>query len=131
MQQEQTTINFDVLNGHEYMLLTTFRKSGDPVPTPVWFAREDDTLYVVTQADSGKVKRIRHTTAITIEPCTVRGDSLGPAVEAQARILPPAEFDHANRVLNKKYGLKKRAFEMMMMFNRRSGERTYLAITPA
>jgi hypothetical protein len=131
--QEQTTMDFDVLDGHQYMLLTTFRKSGQPVPTPVWFARDGDRLFVVTQGSSGKVKRIRHSSArVTVEPCTVRGESLGPQVEAQARVLPAGpESQRANTLLNKKYGLLKPLFEFVSRL--RGGgqsERVFLEVSP-
>ena len=52
--------HFDMLDGHEYMLLTTFRKDGTPVPTPVWFATDGDRLVDTTGKHSGTVKRIRY-----------------------------------------------------------------------
>jgi hypothetical protein len=54
---------FANLEGQQYMSLVTFRPSGEPVPTPVWFAREGDVLYVTTLKRSGKVKRLRETGA--------------------------------------------------------------------
>jgi uncharacterized protein len=55
---------FPNLHGHQFMSVTTFRKSGQPVPTPVWFAQVEDKLYVMTQANAGKVKRIGHTARV-------------------------------------------------------------------
>ncbi|XWX03215.1 PPOX class F420-dependent oxidoreductase [Aggregatilineales bacterium SYSU G02658] len=115
---------FDALNGHQYLSLTTYRKSGQPVATPVWFAREGDRLYVVTQADSGKVKRIRNNAQVEIAPCDVRGNLKGERFPATARILPESDFQHADRAITRKYGLMKRLFDL---FQRRS-KRTYLAI---
>ena len=54
---------FQNLNGHQYMALTTYRRSGAGVPTPVWFAQDGDRLFIVTQDGSGKVKRIRNNAA--------------------------------------------------------------------
>ncbi len=50
----------DRLSAEKYILLTTFRKDGRAVPTPVWAVRDGEALAVWTRADSGKVKRIRH-----------------------------------------------------------------------
>ena len=47
-----------------YVLLTTYRKDGTPVATPVWAVARDDKLYVWTVADSWKVKRIRNNAAV-------------------------------------------------------------------
>lgn len=120
---------FDVLNGEQFLRLTTFRKDGRAVPTPVWFAREGDRLYVLTQSNSGKVKRLRHTTRVEICPCTANGTPKGPDFEAQAHLLPESEYDRAIRALNRKYGIQKRLFDLMQVFSR--APRTYIAIEMA
>ena len=61
---------FTALANAQYINLTTFRKSGVAVATPVWFAEHAGTLYVETTASTGKVKRIRHTSRATI--CSAR-----------------------------------------------------------
>lgn len=120
-------VAFPNLQGHQFMKLTTFHKTGVAVPTPVWFAQVDDKLYVTTQADAGKVKRIRHTARVTVEPCTASGQSLGEAVEARARELPPTEHEAANRVLSRKYTWQYAAF--ILMGRLRGSKRTYLEVT--
>ena len=72
----------------EYVSLTTFRRTGVPVATPVWAAPDGDALVVWTRADSGKVKRLRHTARVTVAPCDVRGRVRGPAVEGVADFVP-------------------------------------------
>jgi hypothetical protein len=66
------------IQGHKYLLLTTFRKAGTAVPTPIWFAEDNDKLYVKTRADSGKTKRIRNNPQVRVAPCTIRGKVTGP-----------------------------------------------------
>ena len=61
------------LGDGKYLSLTTFRKTGTPVATPVWVMREADQLYVITGAESGKIKRLRNNTAVLIAACDVRG----------------------------------------------------------
>ena len=89
-----------------YVSLTTFRRSGAAVATPVWAAPDGDTLVVWTRADSGKVKRLRHTSRVTVAPCDVRGRVRGPAVEATAEFVPRAEWPQALAALRRAYGLK-------------------------
>jgi len=48
------------IHGQKYISLTTFRKNGTPVATPVWFGEDGDKLYVMTRSDLGKAKRIRN-----------------------------------------------------------------------
>lgn len=114
----------DALNNAQYMSLKTFRKSGEAVPTPVWFAREGDCLYVMTQAGAGKVKRIRNNSQVQVAPCDVRGNLKGDYVAAHARELPAEEHPRANAALNRKYGLMKRLFDLMQ----RGRARTYLEV---
>ena len=126
----QTTSTFDLLDGHSYMSLQTFRKSGVGVPTPVWFAKDGDTLYVVTQETSGKVKRIRNNGQVEIAPCDVRGGLLGvDYVPAQARIITDAaEIKQADKALSKKYSWQLAIFRFLARF--RKGNWAHLAITP-
>jgi PPOX class probable F420-dependent enzyme len=89
-----------------YVSLTTFRRTGVPVATPVWAAPEGESLIVWTRADSGKVKRLRHTTRVTVAPCDVRGRVKGPAVEGMAEFLDPADWPGAIAALRRSYGLR-------------------------
>jgi uncharacterized protein len=91
------------IRGQKYIALTTFRKSGQKVPTPVWFGEDGDKLYVMTRSDMGKTKRIRNNAHVLMAPCTMRGKVIGPESEALARILPPEEHAHAREAINRKY----------------------------
>jgi hypothetical protein len=118
------------------MNLTTFRKNGAAVPTPVWFAEEKGKLYVVTGRNLGKVKRIRNNPRVLVEPCDRMGKTLGPFVEAEARILPDEESQRADELLTRKYTWQKRLFELFlpiaMLFSRRKNDgNVFLEITPA
>jgi PPOX class probable F420-dependent enzyme len=98
------------IRGQKYISLTSFRKSGVAVATPVWFGEEDDKLYVMTRSDSGKYKRIRNSPQVRIAPCTVRGKITGPEFPATARILPPQDWPHAREAIEKKYWLTRISF---------------------
>ena len=87
-----------------YVSLTTFRRTGVPVSTPVWAAPDGDTLLVWTRTDTGKVKRLRHTTRVTCAPCTFRGSLLGPPVDGVAEFVPHAEWPGALAALRRAYG---------------------------
>jgi len=94
--------------GQKYLSLQTFRKSGAPVNTPVWFAEDGNVFYVYSLANAGKVKRIRNNPRVKVIPCDIRGNTRGDWVEATARIVDKAEADRAHTLLNNKYGLMKR-----------------------
>jgi uncharacterized protein len=91
------------IRDQKYLSLTTFRKNGEGVATPVWFGEDSDRLYVMTRSDMGKAKRIRNNTRVSVAPCTIRGKVTGPEFAAVARILPPPEHAHARQALNRKY----------------------------
>jgi PPOX class probable F420-dependent enzyme len=98
------------IQGQKYVSLTTFRKTGAAVRTPVWFAEEDGRLYVMTASKSGKFKRIRNNPGVKIAPCTMRGKIIGPEFPARARILLPEEFQRARRLIDAKYWLARIPF---------------------
>jgi len=89
--------------GQKYISLTTFRKTGAAVATPVWFGEDGGKLYVMTRSDMGKTKRIRNNPQVKVAPSTIRGKVTGPEFAATARILPPEEHTHARKTINNKY----------------------------
>jgi hypothetical protein len=115
----------ETLRKYDFILLTTFRKNGVGVPTPVWFVQVDGKLFVWTGKSSGKVKRLRNNPRLTLAPCTARGKSLGEAINATARLVPENEGQAIYNVFNKKYGLQMRLFRLV----NRGGESIFLEIT--
>jgi len=98
------------IKGHSYISLTTFRKTGVPVSTPVWFGEENQKMYVMSRPDSGKCKRIRNNPLVKIAPCTIRGKVTGPIFAAKARIMPEEEGKAARQTINRKYWLARVPF---------------------
>ncbi len=86
-----------------YISLTTFRRDGRGVPTPVWFVRDGGLILVQTGEQSGKVKRIRRNPAVTIARCTASGRVRGRPVPAQARLLPATGEARAEQLFRRKY----------------------------
>jgi hypothetical protein len=93
------------IEGQKYVCLTTVRKSGVGVVTPVWFAERNDKLYVKTRIESGKSKRIRNNPNVRVAPCTIRGKVIGPEFSGTARILPREQSGSAKEAINRKYFL--------------------------
>jgi PPOX class probable F420-dependent enzyme len=122
-------MDLDRLAAARYVLLTTFRKDGRAVPTPVWAARDGAELLVWTAANSGKVKRIRRDGAVEIAPCNSRGKPKGDSVRGTARILDQPGIEHVRTLIQRKYGLLAR---LVMFLNRlRSGPEQAAAIAIA
>ena len=98
----------------KYINIETFRKNGQGVKTPVWFAKNGEFFYVWTEADSGKAKRIRRDGAVKIVPATASGKPLGKWVAAQATAdASPDSLGHITKLMQKKYGLSFYAFGLM------------------
>lgn len=89
----------------EYLLLTTFRKNGTPVPTPVWVAWEGEEVYAWSAKETGKVKRIRNNGDVEIGPCDYRGNPKGESQKARAELMSDDESDHVRDLIKKKYGV--------------------------
>ena len=122
---------FPTLQGQKFMNLITFRKNGEAVSTPVWFAEEGNRLYVTSLMDTGKIKRIRNNSRVQLQASNARGKPLGPTQEATARILPQSEGDRANGLLVKKYGLQKRAVDLMIKLRGNWDKRGFVEIMPS
>jgi PPOX class probable F420-dependent enzyme len=94
------------LAAEPYVSLTTTKRDGTPVATPVWAAPDDDGhLLVWTGSQSGKVKRLRHTAAVTVAPCDRRGRVTGESVPGTARLLPRTDLPRVDAAMVRKYGL--------------------------
>ena len=100
--------------GAKYLNLETLRKTGIGVPTPVWFARDVlrnaptiTVFYIYSEADAGKVKRIRNNPKVRVSPCNVRGTVRGTWVDGRARLCSDQEAAHGQDLLKQKYGLLK------------------------
>ena len=102
---------------HSYISLETFKKNGEGVKTPVWFVLHDDALYAYTEADSWKVKRIRNNPRVRVAVCNIRGDIKGPWLEATASLVEGDERLAADKLLDRKYFLKK-FFNFLSRINR-------------
>ena len=89
----------------QYALLTTYRRDGRAVPTPLWVVRDGDTVAVWTPTNTGKVKRIRRSSRVLIGACDFRGNLSGPQAPATARILDAAGTARVRQLLARKYGL--------------------------
>jgi PPOX class probable F420-dependent enzyme len=119
------------LDRHRYLSLATFRGNGSEVATPVWFATADGTLYVFTAGDSGKVKRLRHSSRARIAPSDARGRVRGEWREASARIVTePRTIERAHAALLSKYGWQMRLADLLSRLTGRINRRAWIEIQP-
>jgi PPOX class probable F420-dependent enzyme len=89
----------------KYVSLTTYRKDGTPVATPVWHVLDGDELVIVSEADAWKVKRIRRNGDVVVTVCNIRGkiDPGAPKATGTARLLDETGTAAARKLLGQKY----------------------------
>ena len=101
----------DRLARAKYISVTTYRRDGTPVATPVWVVAEGGYLQVITARDSGKVKRLRNNAEVAIAPCDVLGELQGDPVPGTAAIIEdPALVERVERLIGGRYALLGRLF---------------------
>ena len=105
------------LADEEFVSITTFKRDGTPVSTPVWVAGENGNLLVISEEDTWKVKRIRRDGHVRIAPCGARGAVTGEPVDAEATIEPDTAA--VEKLLARKYGWKYRAYKRFSALVRR------------
>lgn len=93
------------LGTEKYVLLTTFRRDGRAVSTPLWVTPDGTGLGFWTVAGTGKLKRIRNNPRVTVAACDFRGNPKGEPIEARARIGDAADRQRVTDGLRRKYGL--------------------------
>ena len=117
------------LRGHQCIRLTTFRKTGVPVSTPVWFAVEGDRIYLFSLAGAGKLKRIRNNPSVKVAPSDFQGRPLGPEFEASAHILPETQEKVVDPIMGRKYGWQ--LAMLKLVYRLQGAKRVFIEIQPA
>lgn len=120
-----------------YINFATFRKSGQAVETPVWFAPDIDTepktdkiiFYIFSAGEAGKIKRLRNSSRSKIAPCNFSGKILGDWSDTEAVILSGEhDVSMAHQALIHKYGWQMRGTDLASKFSGRFNQRAYIKI---
>jgi PPOX class probable F420-dependent enzyme len=114
--------------GQHTCLLVSYRKTGEPVPSPITFALSDGKFYLRTEPRTAKVRRIRRDARVLLAPCSFRGKPRAAFAAGTARILPPADHQRAHDILRASYRLVDKLYEGAV--DHLPVELTYLEITP-
>jgi uncharacterized protein len=123
------TPTLERLAHQKYVRLTSYRKSGTAVGTPVHIAVEAGHAFVRTWSTSGKYKRMIRNPVVELTPSTWRGQPIGPAIGAYARVLSDTEAIHAGQALAQKYPLLQGL--LVPLYHRLRGYRTvHVELTP-
>jgi uncharacterized protein len=99
------------LGALRFVSLTTFKRNGKGVSTPMWIGRDGVDLFVWTPADSWKVKRVQNNPRVLLAPSSRFGkvrDGVS-AIEGAAQVVTdPATVQRLAREIRRKYGLEYR-----------------------
>ncbi len=122
---------FDAATTAKFVLLTTYRKDGTPVSSPLWGVTEGNEMFMWTPADSWKIKRLRRDQKVVVQACDRMGKTLeGNPVEGRAELLDEAGTDRAKKLLVGKYGLLARLVIVGSKLRRGSAGTIGFAIRP-
>jgi uncharacterized protein len=98
------------LRGHKYCVLVTYKQSGEPVPSALWFGTGNGKLYVQTGATAVKIKRIKRNPEVRVAPATSRDRPLAAPFLGASRLVPAEEEREAERRLQANYGFGRRMY---------------------
>jgi uncharacterized protein len=122
------TGGFGSLAAHKHGLVVSYRKDGRPIAQAVWPGYDGDRIYIWTEEQAMKAKRLRRNPNALIAPCSFRGKPLGDPVAATGRILDdPAERTHAAATIHSQWGWKRKTFAAM---SRPLTDVVYIELTP-
>jgi PPOX class probable F420-dependent enzyme len=95
----------DEIGRSKYVSLTSYRKDGTPVATPVWYVVNGAEMVIISDADAWKVKRIRKNSHVVVTVCGIRGgiEPGAPSAEGTARLLDEAQTQSGRKLLARKY----------------------------
>jgi PPOX class probable F420-dependent enzyme len=120
-------VDISQFDAHRYMSLSTFRKSGVEVKTPVWFAATEGKLYCFSAANGGKLKRLRNSSRARVAPCDVRGNIRGEWRDTNARIVAdPALIERVYVAFGKKYGWQIALFNLFARIGGKYDKRVFV-----
>jgi PPOX class probable F420-dependent enzyme len=91
----------------KYLSVTSFKRDGGAVATPVWFVIEDGRLLIYTNPESFKAKRIRRNPSVKVAPCNATGRLRGDQIPATAEFLAEDQTAHVMQLIDRKYRVDK------------------------
>ena len=128
MEKHATLSPFE---GEKVISLETYRRSGKPVRTPVWFLEEDGVIYVHTDDSTGKVKRIRQNPRVRIAPSHFRGKPKTDYIDARAELVrdPETVKKYHSRIYDR-YGLQGAFARFVQRFSRSKAKDVIILVKP-
>jgi PPOX class probable F420-dependent enzyme len=128
VEEKMETPGMSQFRGQKYVCIESYRKNGQPVKTPVWFVEDNGILFVHTDDNTGKVKRIRRNPKVRIAICNFRGNPKSDWIDAKAQLIPASEVDRYHSLIIKKYGMIAKLVRFMGRFSGSKAQSVILAV---
>ena len=128
-REEGTARDFEGFRNARQALVVTFKRSGEPVPTPINFGLSDDKLYFRSEPHVAKIRRLKADPHVRLCPCNLRGKPLGPMVEARADVLPELENERCHGIVKANWRWDTKLLESI--YDRIDVPEVYVEVTPA
>ncbi len=126
MVSKTTEMLDKILNNQKYISLISYKKNGEEVSTPIWFARDNNDVYIMTENQSWKVKRMRNNPKVVFVPCNfigkIRRNFTDLQIHGDVEFLEPEESSKAEQRISRKY-------RFLYRFSKRE-KNIFLKITP-
>lgn len=123
------------LGAEKFVALTTFKRDGEGVSTPMWIAHDGGELLAWTHADSWKVKRVRRDSRVTLEPCNRLGkvseDGKNPIAGRAEVVADPTGVARVEEMIKHKYGFEYRAITFLERIAARGRRKDRVVLTIA
>ena len=119
--------SFAALDRNPFIALTTYRKNGTPVMTPVWFVKQDRKLFIWTAVDSGKAKRLKNNPCVQLGPSNHSGKLLGAIETGRARFVAKEKYPALDQAFRAKYGWQVTLFAWIWKIQ--GHDHTYIEVT--
>lgn len=114
--QRPPAADLEALFRGRYLSVTTFKRDGTPVATPVWAVSDGSRLYAFTDLHSAKIKRIRHNPHVLVASCWVNGKLRREPVSGRAEVLTAtADLERVRNLLLARYKI---SYRVVMLFYR-------------
>ncbi len=112
--------DLDALFPGRYLSVTSFKRDGTGVATPVWFVANDRRLFALADLHSAKVRRIRRNPRVLVASCRVDGKQHSEPVSARAEVLTAdAELERVQKLLLTRYKISYRVVTLLYRLGRR------------
>ena len=115
-EAQRPAAELEALFRGRYLSVTSFKRDGTGVATPVWFVSDGRRLLALTDLHSAKVRRIRRDPRILVASCRASGKLRSEPIPARATVLTATpELEHVQALLKERYAI---SYRLVMLFYR-------------